>query len=87
MFNATIQRGNYSEITDLTVHIVLRFDEFAAVHLARVRLARHNVTFRLVQNLDRHADRHGDGGLGRIQSGCNRLLLFSEFRFMFATGS
>lgn len=42
----------------LAVHVVLRLDELAPVHLARVRLTRHDVTLGLVEHFDRHANGH-----------------------------
>merc|ERR1719249_172864 len=58
------------DVLDLAVHVVLGFDQLAAVNLASDCLASHDVTFGLVQDLDGDTDGHvGDlvsSGLGEI---------------------
>ena len=46
------------DVGELAVHVVLGLQQLATVHLPGVRLARHDVTLSLVQNLDRNSDRH-----------------------------
>lgn len=43
----------------LTVHVVLCFDEFASVNLARVGLTGDDVTLGFMQNFYGDSDRHG----------------------------
>lgn len=44
----------------LTVHVVLCFDEFASVNLARVGLTGDDVTLGFMQNFNRDSDRHDE---------------------------
>ena len=48
----------HRDVDHLTVHVVLRLEEFPAVHLAGYRLDRDNVTLGLVQDLYWYSDRH-----------------------------
>ena len=48
----------------LAVHIVFGFNQFAAVHLPGIGLARHDVAFGLMKNLNRNTDRHSSYAFG-----------------------
>jgi len=48
----------HRDLGHLAVHVVLRLDEFAAVHLAGDGFASDYVALGLVQNFNGHSDRH-----------------------------
>lgn len=55
---STVPEGD-GDLGHLAVHVVLRLDQLSAINFTGDRFARHNVALRLVQHLDRYADRHG----------------------------
>lgn len=50
MADPAIARGD-SDVFELYVHVVLRFDQFAPVHLARCDLKRYDMVLSFIQQL------------------------------------
>lgn len=48
----------YRNLCHLAIHIVLGFDQLAAIHFTGYRFARYNVAFGFVQDFDRYTNRH-----------------------------
>jgi len=61
MANATVASGD-RDIFELNIHVILGFEEFAAVNLTRCDLERDDMALRLVQQLDWDTDRARHNG-------------------------